>query len=540
MSVKFSMKSILRPRAGLRFEILLNMGLVLSVAIALVGVSVYTITARSLVDIETRKSREVMVVIQASLARFLPLGGRSQGGRKMVDLQAMVSEIADATGLKELVLVDMKKKVIASSPPNLSLDIKGDANIQAVLSSPAGEPLIPEVKADFLGRELHELPVYAPIILRGNVVGALKATFSLQELKRKLALAQQMLLVLLVGNTVVIVVFGMVLLSRILIRPIEKLVEATEKMSTGDLDHRVDIKEDNEIGRLAGSFNEMAERIQTSQNDLKSSIEDLAGVNRTLERTQNELIYSEKLASVGRLAQGVAHEIGNPLSAVLGYLGVIEKSGNIGESEKGYLKRCDDELTRINIIIKELLDFSRPSQTELIQLDPVDAMDAALNLLRGQKKFNDIQVERNVGDNIPLVKAEKNKLMQVIINLCLNAADAMDENGKIIVNAQKSAYQAAPESDSGFTHFREVGALGTEISEGQPILELSVEDFGPGIKPDDLSAIFDPFFTTKEPGKGIGLGLAICSRIVENFGARLKVETASEKGARFTVIFPIL
>jgi signal transduction histidine kinase len=296
---------------------------------------------------------------------------------------------------------------------------------------------------------------------------------------------------------IVISVFGYLVLNRVMLRPIRLLLEATEKVAAGDLDFRVDLSEGrqavsgNEITHLADAFNRMTERLKDNQTDLREHLQNLEKVNRDLKRTQDQLIFSEKLASIGHLAAGVAHEIGNPLSAILGYLEILERKPELNTEELDMLKRVKSEVNRIHHIIKDLLDYSR-QQDETIEEVRLNAIiKDTMRLMEPQKTFKGIEVDLELDDSIPQGKGTLGLTTKIL-----------------------------------------------KTDDGLEDIELSVSDTGTGIPEENQKKIFEPFFTTKEPGKGSGLGLSICQRIVESMSGKIEVMSGAGKGTVFIIRFP--
>jgi signal transduction histidine kinase len=224
-------------------------------------------------------------------------------------------------------------------------------------------------------------------------------------------------------------------------------------------------------------------------------------------------VRSEKLASVGRLSAGIAHEIGNPLAAITGLVELLQMGGlGPGEQEE-FLARIRGETERIHRIIRELLDYSRvrPSDSAALAYGNLaEVIDEAVKLITPQKDLRHVTIERRFHDEAPLVRAPAHELTQIVLNLLLNAADAVAGEGSILI----------------------------ELAREQDGILLTITDSGPGIAEGLLGRIFDPFFTTKPPGKGTGLGLAVCLSLVERLGGRLWAENAKSSGARFNLLLP--
>jgi len=368
---------------------------------------------------------------------------------------------------------------------------------------------------------------------------------------------KKLLLVTIILDAIVLIIFGSFLLSRVLVKPIKDLVRLTQKISEGDFSQKIEVTSKNEIGQLIGSFNRMIERLKENQESLESYLESLESANKQLKQAQEELIRTEKLASIGRFAAGVAHEVGNPLGAILGYTSILQKEGIDREESKDYLKRVEREIERINRIVRELLDFARPSQFEIKDVEINKVIESALSLLSYQKNFKDIETQLDMQPDLPMIKGDESQLSQVFINIILNANDAMPNGGILRIQTRthvvenpdvdrlQRIYPRRRKSDpmeSDYSRMRKgdpLAVLFKKFSEGDQLVKIRISDTGIGIKKEDLENIFDPFFTTKDPNKGTGLGLSISLRIVESLGGEIRVESEVGKGATFEVYFPV-
>lgn len=310
-----------------------------------------------------------------------------------------------------------------------------------------------------------------------------------------------------------VAVFGWRLISKLILAPLRELLDATHQVADGDLSTRVHITENNEMGRLSAAFNEMTSRLEKNSWEVLNSLEQTRRLNQNLAQTQSELLSSEKLASVGRLAAGVAHEIGNPLSAIAGYMDILSRRDYLEGRDREMTERIQDEVKRISEIIKELLDYSRPQDKSVSSIGLNEYINSSLTLMSGQKGFDKIEVDLRLGE-IPDFMANYSSVQQLIMNLVLNAVHVMPDGGKLTI------------------------ATETAKLEGRDGVELTVTDTGPGIAAELLDKIFDPFFTTKDPGQGTGLGLSICLGIVENMKGKISVESNTGRGAIFKVWLP--
>jgi signal transduction histidine kinase len=228
-------------------------------------------------------------------------------------------------------------------------------------------------------------------------------------------------------------------------------------------------------------------------------------------------VQSEKLASVGRLAAGIAHEIGNPIGIILGYIDLIMKGGLTPEEEKDFLTRVEGEISRVNNIIRQLLDFSRTSEEERIRLSIHSLITDTVEMLKPQTGMNKIAISLALTAENDNVIADKNQLQQVFLNILINSIDALSEEGDVMEDAQ---IHVISKNRNG-------------------LLELEFIDNGPGISADKVDHIFDPFFTTKDPGKGTGLGLSVCYRIIEALGGTIRAESQEGKGMIIRIDLPL-
>jgi two-component system NtrC family sensor kinase len=289
------------------------------------------------------------------------------------------------------------------------------------------------------------------------------------------------------------------LVNRIVLKPVNEIVAATRKVASGDLHYTIAMPQRDEIGMLAQSFNAMTHK---------------------LSEAQRQVYQAEKLAAVGQLAAGVAHEINNPLTGVLTYSSFLLKRAADKPEFKDDLEVIVRETQRCRGIVKGLLDFARPSPPEKHATDINEVVERAIRIVQTQLAAQRVELQKDLRTDLPMVQADANQIQQIIVNLLLNAKDAMGEGGGAVTLA---------------TNLRTDGN-GTR---GQgPAIEISVRDTGCGIPPEHLDRIFEPFFSTKGK-KGTGLGLAVAWGIVEKHNGRIEVESEVGKGTAFRVLLPV-
>ncbi len=265
------------------------------------------------------------------------------------------------------------------------------------------------------------------------------------------------------------------------------------------------------------------------------------------------LVRSEKLASIGRLSAGVAHEVGNPLGAILGYAALGRKD-SVEEPE--WLQGIVHEAHRIDRIVRGLLDYARPRAAATSDIEINEVATRTIQMMTLQGRFKDADVETELVDGLPLVRADVHQLEQVLVNLLLNASDAIRETGRrgTIRIATRMTKVGQPPQDShqrrdsdahgtDYSHLRRLeGALDPgpqqSLQPGDAVVELAVSDDGSGLTEEASARLFEPFFTTKEPGRGTGLGLAVSARLIEGMGGAIEVEPGVETGASFNLLLP--
>ena len=318
----------------------------------------------------------------------------------------------------------------------------------------------------------------------------------------------------------VFVVFGRNLVNRLVLWPLERVVETADAVADGDLARRAPDAETRDFATLAERLNRMTDHLLDAQG---------------------QLVRSEKLASIGRLAAGIAHEVGNPLGAVGTYVEVLRRRG----ADPDVIAGMTRELERIDQIVRGLLDYARPQEEALAPLDPAAVVRSAYELLGAQGALKRAQPCLDVAPDVPRILGRAHYLEQAIVNLVLNAVDAA-RGGTVVVGARAWAYEprgAAPKRrgdplSASFPRRPERRPARPEFAAGQPGALLYVADSGGGVAPEDREKVFEPFYTTKEPGRGTGLGLAIVARAVHDMGGVVWVDTAREGGAAFKMFFP--
>jgi signal transduction histidine kinase len=317
---------------------------------------------------------------------------------------------------------------------------------------------------------------------------------------------------------VVLLAFAYLALTRLIVRPIDELSREAERVASGARAFRPPPRGPREIAELGVSLRIMTDTMVASEKNLRRKVDELTETTRRLTSTQAQLVSSERLAGVGKLAAGVAHEIGNPIAAILGMLDLVKDPDISEEDRRDLLSRTQRETERISGIVKDLLDFARPEKsadasTSLrMSISTVDrVVKDVLSLVTAQKTWKGISVQTDITPALVVTLPEA-RLQQVLLNLLINASHALgsENEPKIVIRAAKE--------------------------DGH--VKITVEDNGKGVPEHARAQIFEPFFTTKDVGEGTGLGLSVCRGLVEAVGGEITLDATYDKGARFCITLP--
>jgi two-component system NtrC family sensor kinase len=289
-------------------------------------------------------------------------------------------------------------------------------------------------------------------------------------------------------------------ISRRISVPIQKLVSASGEVARGNLNAKVEVKSNDELGELANTFNSMASALKERDERLK-------------EFTRSKIMESERLAIIGQLAAGVAHELNNPLQGIVTYSHLLLETMPNEEWSKGNLEKIVTQANRCRDIVRGLLDFSRQRKPNKTLYDVNKVLRECVSLLENQALFHNIQIKDALDPKLPMTVIDPSQIERVFMNIIINAAEAMDGKGLL--------------------------ALTTRLDPVEHFIDVKFTDTGPGITKENLERIFSPFFTTKDAGHGVGLGLAISYGIVREHKGTILVESEVGKGTTFTVRIPV-
>jgi two-component system NtrC family sensor kinase len=369
--------------------------------------------------------------------------------------------------------------------------------------------------------------ILAPLHLGRKVVGGIRILTSLEEAEAYLASKRTRTILFTLISVAMLILVLTLFFSRAINRPIQRLVRAMSEAEEGKLNVEVPITTKDELGLLADHFNrmlsrinqfneELTHRVEKATRELAQRNEELRLANESLFQAQRQLVQAEKLSALGHMAATMAHEIGTPLNSISGYIQLMLTEGTGSAVMTKRLKIIESQLDRLAQTIRNLLHSTRQPEPQLQALDINHLLEGMLNLTQPGMSLRGIQLVWQSNAFLPPVAGDPGLLQQVFLNLITNALDAMPQGGMLTI-------ATCPE---------------VSLSQNGSFVEVVVTDSGMGMSNEVKQKALEPFFTTKEPGKGAGLGLAICHEIIRSHHGKLEIESQEGKGSTIRVHLP--
>jgi signal transduction histidine kinase len=422
--------------------------------------------------------------------------------RQISDIHHLIFEMVRAQDeIDRIRIFDPMQKPILVSNPLAITDQMPSAVLAEVIQT--GQP------AYFYERRGKQPVLYYLLPLRasnGQVTGAIEIVHLAAAVEERVRAAMWDVWLRVSALLALVALLTGVMLQRQVLRPLARLVEGIRRLGEGQAGPAVPVERQDELGRVAEAFNTMAGGLAEARQKL------LAESERTLE-LERQLRQAEVLSVAGRLATGLAHEVGTPLNIISGRAEFVLQSLPAADRRREDLEVMIGQIDRISGIIRSLLDMVRPSKPEIQPTSLATVVERLLPLLRHSAGRREVRLDAAIPDDLPAVLADPNQLQQVLINLVMNAVEVTPPGGRVQLTARERAT-------------------------GRPGLELTIADTGPGIRPEVLPRVFEPFFTTKPPGQGTGLGLAICRDIIREHGGEIRLESRLKAGTTVTVWLP--
>jgi signal transduction histidine kinase len=507
-------EGIFSVRRGLKPNIIFNLVVLSALAMFLIDLVMISTAQQEFIRNEVARGR----LFLHALAQDFALSSPGDAGSL-----ARLASLQEAAGYACTILLGRTGSLMAGQEVGCGEHAILAAEVKKTLISGSERLRLQGSTLGVFWKRPRHLLLAAPLYREGQLEGAVGVELSLEEIFVRLGKMQRVFFGYFLANLIVLALLGFFWFHRVMVRPIQSLVQLIEGFRTEEDLLLPASPQDSEFQQLSKALRRMVRGFGRNREELRATVLSLKKANAELRQAQDEIIRAEKLASVGRLSAGIAHEIGNPIGIVLGYIDLLKQAG-VGEEERlDFLARAEKEVNRINLIIRQLLDLARPSKVGVQVVAVHDLLHELSQAAAVLPLMASISCRLDLLAVDDRVQADGQQLRQVFLNLLINAADALAD------------YQGPAEKELLVT------STNPPVDDGEsPVLLISFKDNGPGIPEEALANIFDPFYTTKEPGKGTGLGLAVSFMIVESIGGRIEVKSRLGQGSTLSILLPLL
>ena len=510
------------PR-GIKANIVITLAVLLIAAMLLIDFIMTIMVQRELIQSESSKGRLVLSMIEMHTDLAMDSGAVVFEWKDKNSFEQMLL----SNGFSLMVVVDKSGSEVFSAGRNHGIrDPLVELTRQAIGSG--------EQQVEYTGKTWgvfwtggREILFAAPLFRGGSIYAGAGLVLVLEGVYQNLRYVQRVLFIYVLINMVVLTLAGLYRLSKVYLHPLLRLVKRAEEYADENEEIFFSVRqEDDELRKLSAALNRMLMRISADREKLRSTVMSLERANLDLKQAQSEIVRAEKLASIGRLSSGIAHEIGNPIGIVIGYLDLLKQQNLSKEKQIEYIERAEAEVNRINRIIRQLLDLSRPAQKAPAIVSAHEILQDMTQVLKSQPLMSGVTLNLAFEAESDRVFADADQLRQVFLNLIINAADAI------------SAVQDKGDGTLKIQTTR-LSASDGDAQKGGETLKIMFMDNGAGISQEHIVNIFDPFYTTKEPGKGTGLGLSVSFMIVEGLGGSIKASSEVGRGTTMTLFLPL-
>ncbi len=524
---------------SLKFRVGLYLVIALSIAVFIFAMMVVHNNREELLQQVTRNSAQLSRVVISS-TRFAMLQNKPS------QVNQIIQDVGDQEDIEKVRILSKDGTIIHSSKPEeigTIVDQEAESCLACHLDQKSRQESPIMGRSRFFYSEsgkrllgstavIHNEPTCAGAgchesVEKESVLGVLDIIYPLDEIENTLRSNTFTVFGLSFGFVILAGLLVSHLVNRMIYLPLRDLDDGADRLAAGDLENTIPVRSADEFGQLAISFNSMTKALRKSRVDLENwgrTLErKVEEATKELQAAQAETARSEKLASVGLLAAGIAHELNNPLTGVLTFSYLVKKNMPEGSRDAEDLELVIRETKRCATIIRRLLDFSREKAPEKTFSNLNTLIEEILLLTEQSAQINDIEIITDLDEELPEIWMDDNLIKQVIMNMLVNAQHAIEAEGSITIKTRLCTAHDCPES----------------VAPCENMAEIMITDTGCGISEDDLQRIFDPFFTTKGVGKGTGLGLSVSHGTIEAHGGAIEVESILGKGTEFRIFLPL-
>ncbi len=483
---------------SIHVKMIISVGLVFTVCMATGGYFIIKTQEKQRLLANQRRLEVIETTIERSLAYAMGMGRSEevQATLEMIGAQKYIKTLRIFSD-KGIILRSAKKEEIGKKVAPLYMDALQKEDYRFVRKK--------ENESHQINTLIQPIPnhprCYSCHDPAEKITGVLEIGISLAFAEKDIALLYKTVFSIVIATLIIMCLIGTLLQFNIIHKPLKELTGKMKDVEAGDLNARVKLEQSDELGRLGKGFNAMVQKLDQAQKEVKRY-------------HQEQMARVDRLASIGEMAAGLAHEIRNPLTGISGAVQIIADDFDSQDPRTDITVEILKQIDRVNNTIKDLLAYSRPPSPHLKKSDIHNVLDEAIFLTSPAAVKNQVKIEKSYCSTLPAISFDSHQIQQVFLNIFLNAVQAMPKGGNLIIKTV------------------------LKKDDGNDKIVVEAKDDGPGISPESIDKIFKPFFSTKH--KGTGLGLSVVQTIMEQHKGNITVESGLGKGTTFSMIFPII